>query len=215
MAKPKAQTLQQKLGFFDEDLKKPKHDDMMLWLDENIEDIVNTYCNPFSNQKRLQYFLNEKKELFNKFNQKGKNIDTSFLDKPVEVPRITRISKKWEYAIENQNFRGHNVIGFVDFYASFNYPVPTIPGIGYTHSERNNEIIDIRVPDDLIIDFDAFRGEMLIEVKTEIKSLGELMRQINLYKSYRKGRYFVLCPDATHQKLLESQGVEFILFPGR
>ena len=39
MAKPKAQTLQQKLGFFDEDLKKPKHDEIMIWLDQNIGSI--------------------------------------------------------------------------------------------------------------------------------------------------------------------------------
>jgi len=41
MAKPKAQTLQQKLGFFDDDLRKPKHDELMIWLDSNIENIVN------------------------------------------------------------------------------------------------------------------------------------------------------------------------------
>lgn len=55
MNKPKAQTLQQKLGFFDEDLKKPKHDELMLWLDDNIERIINKIFNsPFSdNEIRL------------------------------------------------------------------------------------------------------------------------------------------------------------------
>ena len=45
MTKPKANTLQQKMGFFDEDLKMPKHDELMLWLDKNIEHILNESFN--------------------------------------------------------------------------------------------------------------------------------------------------------------------------
>ncbi len=40
MAKPKAKTLQQKLGFFDEDLKRPEHDDIIKWTDKNLETIL-------------------------------------------------------------------------------------------------------------------------------------------------------------------------------
>jgi hypothetical protein len=40
MAKPKAKTLQQRLGFFDDDLKKPEHDDIIKWTDKNIETIL-------------------------------------------------------------------------------------------------------------------------------------------------------------------------------
>lgn len=40
MAEPKAKTLQQKLGFFDEDLKKPLHDDILKWVDRNAEQII-------------------------------------------------------------------------------------------------------------------------------------------------------------------------------
>lgn len=40
MAKPKAKTLQQRLGFFDDDLKKPEHDDIIKWTDKNMESIL-------------------------------------------------------------------------------------------------------------------------------------------------------------------------------
>ena len=40
MAKPKAKTLQQRFGFIDADLKAPEHDEIMLWLDQNVELIV-------------------------------------------------------------------------------------------------------------------------------------------------------------------------------
>ncbi len=40
MATPKAKTLQQKLGFFDEDLRKPDHDTILKWLDLNIDSVI-------------------------------------------------------------------------------------------------------------------------------------------------------------------------------
>lgn len=40
MAKPKARTLQQRFGFLDDDLKTPKHDEIMFWLDENSTEII-------------------------------------------------------------------------------------------------------------------------------------------------------------------------------
>ena len=40
MSKPKAKSLQQKLGFFDDDLKSPDHDTILLWLDKNIDAVL-------------------------------------------------------------------------------------------------------------------------------------------------------------------------------
>jgi hypothetical protein len=45
MTKPKAITLQQKLGFFDEDLKKPDHDTILKWIDTNIETVIDSIYN--------------------------------------------------------------------------------------------------------------------------------------------------------------------------
>lgn len=40
MAPPKIKTLQARFGFADPDLKNPVHDDIIKWLDRNIEDIL-------------------------------------------------------------------------------------------------------------------------------------------------------------------------------
>jgi len=40
--KQRATTLQMKMGFLDEDLKKPKHDEILKWLDQNADQIVNS-----------------------------------------------------------------------------------------------------------------------------------------------------------------------------
>src|SRR3974390_1728036 len=42
MATPKIKTLQTRFGFADTDLKNPVHDDIIKWLDDNIEDVLAT-----------------------------------------------------------------------------------------------------------------------------------------------------------------------------
>lgn len=38
MAKPKAKTIQQRFGFLDDDLIKPDHDEIMIWLDKLVRE---------------------------------------------------------------------------------------------------------------------------------------------------------------------------------
>jgi hypothetical protein len=40
MSKQTAKTLQMRLGFLDEDLKKPVHDEILKWLDSNIDSVI-------------------------------------------------------------------------------------------------------------------------------------------------------------------------------
>ncbi|KQZ47494.1 hypothetical protein [Massilia sp. Root1485] len=55
------------------------------------------------------------------------------------------------------------------------------------------------------------RGQrLLVEAKTVMPSLGELMRQLNLYRLVYSD-VVVLTPDTTHTQLLLEQGI--LLFP--
>ena len=49
-----------------------------------------------------------------------------------------------------------------------------------------------------------------IEIKTQIESVGELLRQINFYRNYLgKGTWIVVSPDGRFAKVLQDQGVHF------
>jgi len=145
MAEPKIKTLQAKFGFADTDLKKPAHDEMIKWLDANIEDIL---MEMFSLPQR----------------PKG-------------------IRARWE-AVVRTTEDGGQFIGFVDFM--------------------------------------AYQGEgrpILFEAKTTIESLGELFRQLRLYREgYVAGspvselRFVVVCPDATHAEIIRQQGFRFLKY---
>jgi hypothetical protein len=53
MPKQKAETHLQQLGFFDDDLKTSKHDEIMIWQDKNIQEAINTlFYKPFDHTKK-------------------------------------------------------------------------------------------------------------------------------------------------------------------
>jgi hypothetical protein len=53
MNKQKAETHIQQLGFFDDDLKTSKHDEIMIWQDKNIQEAINTlFYKPFDHTKK-------------------------------------------------------------------------------------------------------------------------------------------------------------------
>jgi len=257
MNKPKAQTLQQKLGFFDEDLKKPKHDELMLWLDNNIENVINKLFNsPFSDdelkkirdteEKKVNEILKnykstinscqryldmpnfEKRDLppalrrsneelnqtINRMNEKIETLTQFDIYSAIPIkPRIKKINKRWELPVSTGNFGNKYTIGFIDFSATFNIPYLELQGLKFSQKEHSHKIdyYDF-IEDELRFAYTPVEKTIFVEVKTEISSLGELIRQINHYKSYLKGDYYVLCPDDKYKEVLLEQEIKFIDF---
>jgi len=256
--KPKAQTLQQKMGFFDEDLKKPKHDEIMIWINENITKILSTIVTESYTDEILQAFKSECIERITKYeqyfneiikscnqniedlinpNRTGRRLNPEEAKKDkkdkenrikelegkidrlrkfevfkpdFKIPEITRVVKTWELPITT----GHNMtVGFIDFVATFNYPVLKLKGIKtyYNESKAKYEFCDIE--DNFRVDFEPEERTYFFEIKTSIDSIGELIRQINHYKTYKKGRYFVVCPDDRSKEILKQQNIDFIKCP--
>lgn len=149
MAEPKLRTIQARFGFADPDLKNPKHDDIIKWVDDNIEDIL--------------------MELFS-------------LSK-----RPTKVDSKWEAWIRTKEEDGQ-LIGAIDY----------------------------RVDS-------PQTGCVLFEAKTKIDTLGDLFRQLNMYRiGYYAGdgvwrmKFVVVCPDDTEAERIQQQGFLFLKYdPGR
>ena len=255
MTKPKAQTFQQKLGFFDEDLKKPKHDELMLWLDKNIKEIVNNLFNKPYEENEIQsikqktsekcqfiidYYERKITSLKNELNssESGKKIlgilyqthtkeelpelisesekKLEFIRKFIanivvpDKPEITNIHRKWELPVTTTNYSSKYIVGFIDYAASFKIPKIELTGYSY-----GNEISTGKENCEIIIDrfglnYSFIEQTILVEVKAEINSLGELIRQINHYKNYLNGDYYVLCPENKYKETLIEQGIKII-----
>jgi len=136
--------LQERFGFLDADLKKPEHDTMILYIEDNIEDIL--------------------------------MLVLSLPDRPKGVP------VKWEPVVRLSQ-EGGMLVGFVDLLAGYGL------------------------------------SRVLFEAKTAIPSLGELFRQVRMYKEgYIGGEpvsempFVIVCPDDTHAETLRRQGLYFLKY---
>lgn len=293
MAEPKAKTLQQKLGFFDEDLKSPVHDDIMKWLDlniltfthsvlrlkewrkEKVEELKKLSSDIYQKniseneleiknlqnlikQNKLNLAENEEKckkakvlEIKEKLSYSEtseyiesnidrykKNIDEDFNSLQIieerlsklkqwkglgEIPKrneIVIIEKPWEFPITSRSTNsssgyvsGKNIIGFLDLKVTFSYTKLSVLGIDFSTQKITSEVKWTQTNEDINFKNGDSKGKLVytffVEVKTKIPSLGELFRQLRMYKEYINNEIIVVCPDGTEKKLIESQGFRF------
>lgn len=143
-------TIQERFGFADEDLRKPMHDDIIMWVVEN--------------ERKLSF----KAQIPKDWDPRGD---------------VIRTKAEWEVPIYNGSF----CVGF----------------------------IDLKIEQEITQDSYQSYRDIFFEAKTKIESLGELFRQLNMYKRYVHGPIVVVCPDDKHRKTVESQGFGFVKYTGK
>lgn len=189
MAKPRATTIQQKFGFRDEDLKKPDHDTMMLWLHANAEHVTNAVFWKDWTEDDLN-FPDPWGYEYSKITYHVPPRIASIEKRPLSVKR-----KVWEYAIMS----GRYCIGFVDMAVWY----------GEEHISVNRETSEFTRNE-----MSTSSPQVHFEIKTTIPSLGELIRQIRMYQQYTRAQFVVISPDDHFADALESQGIHFYKYTG-
>lgn len=242
MARPRAQTLQQKLGFYDEDLKKPDHDAIMYWVAENAEEVVNTAL-------RLHYWQQEEinlcKELIIKSlnfcfgrdddgnicstNESIRPDEYTILEEQINFSPLPERAKtkvyelEWEHPVTTQVTNQYNgyksakhIVGFIDLKIDC-----SITRLGIEEAKFEFSHADYKLPNYVSVvnyfqdvNWIQYRLPLTVyvEVKTEIKSLGELFRQLSTYKEYNDGIYLIICPDDRHKQTIIDQGFLFFKY---
>lgn len=196
--KTRATTVQQKLGFLDDDLKRPEHDEIMRWLDAETEELMKEYFK-FTDawdEKMIARGRAQADELV-RTRYAGRTGWQGLGDAP---PRSFIVEKKtWERPITNSN---NYVVGFADLEVVLWYP----------------RLLSVSCPGDYSRfpswDCSDENQRVIFEVKTTIPSAGELIRQIRLYQQYLSGHYIVVSPDDRHADVLRSQGIDFLKYTG-
>jgi len=180
MEKTRATTIQQKLGFMDDDLKTSRHDEIMLWVSSHALEIVTAIVDNRWTDRGIEW-LNEDLRKHG-----GPTITLADLPprKPLEIASVV-----WEHPIMSNKY----VVGFVDLAIWY-----ICDGLGLDMTVYAWEVHHCKS------DY-----PICIEVKSSIPSAGELIRQIQLYRQYQKGTYVVVSPDARYADVLKSQGIEF------
>lgn len=206
MAKPKAQTLQQRFGFRDPELSTPKHDEMMLWLDSNIESVVNTLV--YEDGWDIEWLIQKEYEDVTQEDLRALPVPSK--------PSYKVVKKIWEHPITTQQSRGYGnkyTVGFADMLVAYEKPYLALGGIEWPSSYSSRK--PRRKEDEPLHWFiRSDREYLLFEVKPAIPSLGELIRQIRHYETYIDIPFAVLCADDRFASQLIEQGINFFKYTG-
>ncbi|OYU44192.1 MAG: hypothetical protein CFE44_14255, partial [Burkholderiales bacterium PBB4] len=122
------------------------------------------------------------------------------------VPRIK--AKKLEYVL--RSYSGYQdkverLVGYADLLITTElpcvYPIRDFNSIAYGRSQlKGFELKWAQGP------------SILVEAKSMMPTLGELMRQINLYRTAFRGLIVVVSPDDQFQAILADQDISFIRY---
>jgi hypothetical protein len=202
MAIPKnrAKTLQEKFGFFDEDMKNPTHDRIMVWMDSHAEELVREY---------FALSPTWPEELVNKVRAKAHVLAKRPKYRALNLPDLGHppnrvfqvISKTWEKPIVTAN---NFTVGFADLEVVVQFS----EDLDYCENDH-----PLRVQKPVIDWFTIIKKEHVIfEAKTAIASVSEVIRQIRLYQQYQPGVYVVVSPDDRYAEVMRSQGIQFLKY---
>lgn len=191
----------QQLGFWDAEVSKPDHDTVMLWAYDNAEMIVRTVCPDRFDQPWLK---DEVLHTYGWDNDRFVQLAREYTNaNPRPNPRICQ--KTIEYVLKN--FTGYQdrierIVGYADLFIETELPAVVV-------SDDNTQVIQVWTKD-------LGRGQraprILVEAKSVMPTVGELMRQIQLYRTAFGGKIVVVSPDDQYANLLAEQGVTFIKF---
>jgi hypothetical protein len=188
LSKPKATTLQQRFGFADPDLTTASHDAIMSWLDQAITEQPALWLPtpPDWNDQIAECLQGMPR------GADYERLMTSVPSAP-SLRDLTIVKKIWEAPVTGtRDF----MIGFFDMKVVYTFPLLGLRGRDmmnlnwYVAREWNKEI--------------AF------EVKTTIPSLGELFRQLSMYRLHFDGKIVVVSHDDRHATTILDQGYGFI-----
>lgn len=198
MAKQKAHPMQFKFEFMDNDVNKPEHDDIAKWLYGSIQTLLPQLAS-YKRTWQLEDIEVESRAYDPVFP------DTSTPPSKEDVLANFQLPTKPPIKIVRRGF-GEQII---DHRGSYKFAVGSVdlyiklilPHIWCSKHGR----IDL---------CETRERHLWFLVMTEFPTLSQLLRQINLYKVYASGYWYVVAPNAKDEdiRILKEQGITFIKY---
>lgn len=178
------------LGLWDDEVPKLSHDKMVIWAYENAESLVRQYLTAFPSR---DYYA----AISSKWESHAIKVPAGYKleDLPPLPPKPTKLTgkKALEKVIEQYPESGNGrslprILGYADLVICWHSPY-----VEWDHAANKWEI-------------SGHTYSLLIEAKTALPTLGELMRQLNLYRLVFRDVALVVT-EATHAEILREQGI--------
>jgi len=247
------QTLLSRLGFNDEDSKRPEHDKIVSWMREEIDGLLLSLFPtqpPDLDQLRRIAFgasvdqgvalnaqVKQAEEQLVKYEQQpstpmelrhghrsediARTIEKleqlrrdqkdsltwdQLGDPPAAADKLIIRSKQREKTLVAE--RTKMVVGFLDLQVVADIPAAlTVKTKSYPAGYQSG------IPTRPAWYWSREPRCLNFEIKTAIPNLGELLRQINVYREYERGHYYVVCPNEAFVEELKQENIGFIKAP--
>lgn len=197
----------QQLGFWDTQVSSPDHDAVCLWAYENAELIVRKALPDIFDRKWNSQEIGSG-SIHN--DQKAMDLAREFVSiTPRPNPRIAK--RTLEYVL--RSYTGYQeklerIVGYADLLIETEVPIVTPRYVAGPTPYA----------DDVFNGFEVAwsRGReapyILVEAKSVLPTVGELMRQVQLYRTAFGGKIVVVSPDDSYENILTEQGVIFVKY---
>lgn len=199
----------QQVGFWDAEVKSPDHDTICLWAYNNAEAIFRAahpehFDRDWTSHDRQMPAHNDvqRETILQASRDFARNTSRP-------NPRIAR--RSLEYVLRSYTGpRGdiERIVGFADVLIE-----TALPQVGLTYAEQPNGYPG-RVFSGCELGWSTDQSpRILVEAKSILPTVGELMRQLQLYRSAFRGKIMVVCPDDRYAGILGEQGILFMQYP--
>lgn len=199
-----------RFGFNDKELTTPEHDKILLWLNMNWRGCIKSLkliVQPTKIQRRCyrcqeecnwDWEKGECQPSYTRLSDKEKIEWKENLKKQyILCCNLTTKSMFWSYIFDSgectieypiMGYNNYNV-GFVDLYIKLVKEIPCGD-------------LDFILPE-----WKEIPHNFYFEIKPEIKSIGETIRQVNFYRSHQKGTYVIVTKTKGLKELFEEQDI--------
>ena len=189
----------QQLGLWDPQVSSPDHDAVCLWAYENADLIArkarpDMFDRSWSSQEIGSGWIGNDQKAMDLL---GEFVSTT----PRPNPRIVKRTLEyvlWSYT--GYQGRMGRIVGYADILIE-----TAVPILAARYLAGLDDILDrfeVRWSTECI----------LVEAKSVLPTVGELMRQIQLYRTAFGGQIVVVSPDDTYEDILTEQGVTFVKY---
>jgi hypothetical protein len=196
----------QQLGFWDMEVAKPKHDEITLWALENAEVLARRYMAFRGDRVMAEWGAVEGSswpharvlKLRNEYPDLGERLPTKRATLVVKRELAAVLREREPEWHPRQVPRNQRTLGYADL-------------LMHCVGEHlgASQLVSGREPPQWTVREEPFR--IIVEVKSELPTIGELMRQLNLYRQ-SCGQVIVVAPDDRYTALLAEQGILFVKY---
>ncbi len=199
----------QQLGFWDAEVSKPDHDSVCMWAYENADRIFKIVFPELFDQPWKKNEISLPYDYPGHVVQGVNELANNFVENtPRPNPRVCK--RTLEYVLASHSgYQGkmERIVGYADLLIETELPHIS-PNYKFD-KERREDVFD---GFELAWSRGSDAPRILVEAKSAMPTVGELMRQIQLYRTAFHGKFVVVSPDDKYEGVLSEQEVAFIQY---